>query len=326
MLVAAGTYTEACRDTLIFGASMLTIWDAISLVGEGGPAATILDAQGTCRVIGAFGGATVHGFTLTGGYTEVPDEDLGGGGILCVAPGTMVECCSFIGNYAPHGSAICVTGTADIADCSFSGHSHSGLTCVIGAGTVTRCVFADNSCPCIMAPGLFDGSWDVTDCTFYGNSGAAVWVLNSGSACVTNCTVYGTIGEAFLVDGGWTHEHPSRLDLANTIVAYGDQAVQCRDYVCEVTLSCCCLWENEDGNYVGCIAGQEGINGNFSACPSFCYAGTGDFHLCDQSPCLPGNHPDGYACGLIGAWGEGCSCGPTEVEPTTWGLIKAIYK
>jgi hypothetical protein len=41
---------------------------------------------------------------------------------------------------------------------------------------------------------------------------------------------------------------------------------------------------------------------------------------------LPGNHPDGYECGLIGAWGEGCSCGPSETEPTTWGAIKAMYK
>ena len=26
-----------------------------------------------------------------------------------------------------------------------------------------------------------------------------------------------------------------------------------------------------------------------------------------NSPCLPGNHPDGYDCGLIGALGEGCA-------------------
>ena len=48
--------------------------------------------------------------------------------------------------------------------------------------------------------------------------------------------------------------------------------------------------------------------------------------LCDGSPCLPGNHPDGYDCGLIGAWGEGCSCGPNRRQPTTWGSIKSTYR
>ena len=324
VLVAAGTYTEACRDTFNLGSSMLTIWDDIVLMGEGGASSTVLDAQGTCRVIGNFGGATVRGFTITGGYTESPDEDLGGGGVLCMVPGARVEACSFSGNYAPHGSAVCVAGLADVVDCEFSGHD--GLSCVTGGGTVTGCFFTGNAGACIMAPGLTYGWWDVTDCVFYRNAGPAVWVYASGSAFVSNCTVYGSEDEAFLVDGGWYHENPSRLHLDNTIVAYGPRAVLCRDYVCEVTLSCCCLWQNEDGGYVGCIGGQEGVEGNFSACPSFCSAGAGDLSLCAESPCLPGNHPDSYVCGLIGAWGEGCICGPSETNVTTWGAIKSIYR
>ena len=30
--------------------------------------------------------------------------------------------------------------------------------------------------------------------------------------------------------------------------------------------------------------------------------------------------------GLIGALEQGCVCGPTRGEPTTWGAIKSIYK
>ena len=37
---------------------------------------------------------------------------------------------------------------------------------------------------------------------------------------------------------------------------------------------------------------------------------SGDFTLEACSPCLPGNHPDGDACGPIGALDEGCPCGP----------------
>lgn len=29
---------------------------------------------------------------------------------------------------------------------------------------------------------------------------------------------------------------------------------------------------------------------------------------------------------VIGALGVGCSCGPSEVEPTTWGAIKSMYR
>lgn len=36
-------------------------------------------------------------------------------------------------------------------------------------------------------------------------------------------------------------------------------------------------------------------------------------------------HPDGYDCGLIGALGEGCS-GPTAVEHTSWGGVKAMFR
>jgi hypothetical protein len=68
-------------------------------------------------------------------------------------------------------------------------------------------------------------------------------------------------------------------------------------------LSCCDLFGNAGGDYVGRIGGQIGIDGNFSADPAFCDTLNGDFTLGDCSPCLPGNHPDGYDCGgIIGAW------------------------
>jgi hypothetical protein len=112
--------------------------------------------------------------------------------------------------------------------------------------------------------------------------------------------------------------------IDNTIIAYcpSGEAIRCA----AATLTCCDVYGNAGGDYVGCIADQLGINGNFSACPSFCDAGGGDFTLCDESPCLPGNHPDGSDCGLIGAWGEGCVCGPSATESATWGSIKARYK
>jgi hypothetical protein len=57
---------------------------------------------------------------------------------------------------------------------------------------------------------------------------------------------------------------------------------------------------------VECIAGQEGIDGNFSADPLFCNVGIGDVGLANEtSPCLPANNDCGV---LIGALDEGCAC------------------
>ena len=121
---------------------------------------------------------------------------------------------------------------------------------------------------------------------------------------------------------------PSSPVLENTIISDSPnaEAFLVRDEYCSPVLTCCDLWGNAGGDWTGPIASQNGVNGNFSACPSFWLIGMGDFHICDGSPCAPGNHPDGYVCGLIGAWPVGCSCGPTRRESATWGKVKARYR
>jgi len=68
-------------------------------------------------------------------------------------------------------------------------------------------------------------------------------------------------------------------------------------------LSCCDLFGNDGGDWVGPIAGQLGQNGNIREDPLFCHPGTGDFFLQPGSPCAPEHNPD---CGLLGAWPVGC--------------------
>jgi hypothetical protein len=79
------------------------------------------------------------------------------------------------------------------------------------------------------------------------------------------------------------------------------------------------------GGYVGDCVDQTGINGNFSADPQFCgLTGSGNYGLQGDSPCAPGNHPDGYSCGRIGALDV--ACGAVATESATWGAIKALYR
>ena len=72
-----------------------------------------------------------------------------------------------------------------------------------------------------------------------------------------------------------------------------------------INITCNDVYNNTGGNYVG-ISDQTGINGNISLDPIFCDPSSDDYTLASNSPCLPGNHPHGQDCGLIGALGQGC--------------------
>ena len=88
-------------------------------------------------------------------------------------------------------------------------------------------------------------------------------------------------------------------------------------------LDCSDIFGNVGYDWGGRIEDQLGTDGNFSEDPLFCDPVSNDFTLDCNSPCLPGNHPDGVDCGTIGAHGLGC--GATAVEETTWGRIKTQY-
>jgi hypothetical protein len=93
----------------------------------------------------------------------------------------------------------------------------------------------------------------------------------------------------------------------------------------DVVLSCCDLHGNGDGDWVGPIADQYGINGNISMDPWFCYDEHAEepYTLHSNSCCIPYSPPN-QECGLIGAWPA--ACGPTPIEDVSWGSIKAMYR
>jgi hypothetical protein len=94
----------------------------------------------------------------------------------------------------------------------------------------------------------------------------------------------------------------SAVTLENTIVAFGTQsdAVYCEGGG-SATLSCCDLYGNAGGDWVGCIADQYGVNGNISENPLFCNLNNGPFTIAEDSPCAPFSPPNDE-CDLIGAW------------------------
>ena len=159
----------------------------------------------------------------------------------------------------------------------------------------------------------------ITNSRFFDNRVCFGGALNSWSSTVTvsNCS-FAANGGCYQVGGFGTS---GTLTLENTIIAWGaGSALLCSG---TVTLRCCDIFGNQGGDWTECLAGQLGIEGNFARDPQFCDIAIGDLTLQGSSPCLPGNHPQGEDCGLIGAFDQGC--GPTAVELSTWGAVKAAF-
>jgi hypothetical protein len=257
------------------------------------------------------------------------------GGALCAMDCSLdaVECV-FLGNHVEDvGGGLCCEGllTAQLTRCVFSDNAAWGGGAVFSGGTSMEfyeCAFSTNHATfnggALRCSGSSQPSFD--GCVLLENTaeyGGAIASVSGCSATISDCTFSGNSAEGA---AGVECDSYSSCTLTNVVIASseGGRAVGGSGVS---TLSCCDLFGNTGGDWVGGIADQYGINGNFSECPLFCDPENGDFHLRDCSPCAPGNHPQGYECGLIGAFDVGCDCGlPSRVHPTSWSSLKALYR
>ena len=205
-----------------------------------------------------------------------------GGAVL--ASGSTVTCtgCTFIRNIAilEGGAVRCVSGSVTLTDCVFylnvSAEYAAGALSLDCGGTVSNCIFDRNSA--------------------YTQGGAIAIYTNTPT--IDSCTFYQNDADI----GSGIYVYDANPVISNTIISSGltGEAIACAGTAAPV-LSCCDLWDNDGGDYVGCIAGQDTLNNNFSAAPRFCNAPGGDFSLDVCSPCIaaPG-------CGQVGVLGIGC--------------------
>jgi hypothetical protein len=285
----------------------------------------------------------IENFTVGGG---------GGGGGLYVhyiasAPEVLIEECEFVRNRGPVDGGAAIVGGI-VRDCRVEGNeasSEAGGIAVLFS-TMERCVIHDNTC------GLQGGGFGafgavVTDCEVMRNKarrGGGAW--EGGGSTIERCLIYDN--EADLGGGLYCNSRdpssfvrctfvrnhaqeasgiavsagqPVTHHMDGSIIAGGinGPAIACLGGA-TLVLTCSDLFGNEGGDWVGCVAGQQGQSGNFSADPYFCDEAVDNFALAESSPCLPGNHPQGANCGVIGAKEAGCA---VAVEATTWGRIKA---
>jgi len=254
-------------------------------------------------------------------YGNTSPED--GGGMFCAggASPTLVGC-KFSNNTAAR------FGGGVFWDCTFSGNSAEarggGMSFELGSLEVLEnCLFQANSSPMGAGVCCYESSPSFEGCTFVLNEagiGGGIAFVESGYAELTSCTV----SDNSAVLGGGMYCVSSTVILENCIVAFSEtgEAIFCLD-ACSLDLTCCDAYGNEGGDWVGCIADQYGVNGNFSLDPLFCgdLSDEKPFALHDASPCAAANNP---GCGQVGAWGV--ACGATPVEATSWGAIKGLFR
>jgi hypothetical protein len=273
----------------------------------------------------------------------------GGGGMYCdTNAASVIENCEFRHNSSEWGGGASFrSSSAAVVDCVFEENSSilGGAMTIRSSSTLTLtgCRFEDNQAE-VMGGGLFisGSSLSLTDCVFHGNSGSIGGLYITNSYCVaTNCLLTGNRGggiggfqsftsQASFVNCTISHNRSlgwgaggfnlikSSLSFTHCIISknfssFGDTSLS-SDSESVAALTCCDVYGNTGGDWVGALEGQEGINGNFSILPFFCDASADDFHLMDISPCAPANN----SCGvLIGALDVACNGPKAIVDPDT---------
>jgi predicted outer membrane repeat protein len=337
ILVGPGRYTWADQGGEMFG--LLTFYrynHHFTMRSVAGPEVTILDAQGQDRVIffQGYNHVTLDGFTITGGDAPASDDYIGGGICVHIAEGDVIRNCIFTGNTADVGAGFWATSRCNtrLENCTFTGNHARVFAAGIGVGysqsllTVSGCTVVGNTCDQRGAGIALSQSTVLVENTLFadnvaGESGGGLYASDTESAVFTGCTFAGNRAPA---GGGVYIKGTSSVNLDCCVLAFSeDGGGLAVESTAAASLGCSDIFGNTGGDTWP--SWVIDLGGNFSADPYFCgTSGSGDYTLRSDSPCLPGNHPGGTACGLIGAYGLGCSGVP--VKNATWGYLKNLYR
>lgn len=287
---------------------------------------------------GQGGGIRVNGGALT--IANCVFESCGalrsGGAISGGAYPLEIVDCVFRQNWADGGAggAIDVSGDSDLElrGCRFEGNWVTGpinaredggaLRIVVARLRVEDCVFTGNQARRGGSIYSFRSRLDLERCIWSDNEAAAGAAIYSRESEIDLSRV--TIARNRTAHGGaiFADLFPARLTLRSSIVAFNGpgEAVTCGG--AEVSAVHSCVYANEGGDWVACLAGFEGTDHNLAVDPLFCDAASDDFGLQPASPCVTSGsilHP-----GIIGAGEVGCgspTSGPDGSGNASWEAV-----
>jgi Right handed beta helix region/Bacterial pre-peptidase C-terminal domain len=325
-----GTYTGFRNRDVDVGGKWLTIRSA-----SDNPVACVIDCNGTYSdphrgfIYQSNDGAwaVLQGISVVDGYADWSDDK--GGGVYCkdgAAP--TITNCILTNNHAQKGGGIYSDAAVQsISSCVFNSNSArdgGGVYLYNSYAVFSDCSWLENTADLSGAAlYCYQSSPELTDCLMSenvadGNGGAIInWI--SSSPILDNCTLYGNGAAGY--GGGISSWHNSAPVLENTIITGGSagEAVHC-DGSSSAALSCSDLFDNDGGDWIGCISDQADSDGNMALDPQLCDPAGDDWHLSASSPCAPDNN---LLCGLVGLFDVGCGATGDEnvvVNPDTLSL------
>lgn len=180
-----------------------------------------------------------------------------------------------------------------------------------------------------------DGSPIIRNNIIYGNQGSALFVDSCSAVIDSNTIAFNEAWGDWMPAGGVVIDSDRPVTITNNIIVYNTgtiagnpvAGVYCISGSSGIEFTCNCVFGNTPADYGGSYTDQTGMNGNISLDPQFCAVrpdSSGNYYLQSDSPCAPDHHPDGDACGVIGAVHVGC--GTTGAERESWGGIKSRYR
>jgi hypothetical protein len=283
----------------------------------------------TPQTSGSVGGAVSTWFAETisvSDCTFLRNTTGAGGGGIGVLGGTFAQVvdCEFEENESSDGGGgLDVASPSVVTDCSFRnnhGELGGGMASTSHGGVLARCEFEGNSASHSGGGLWISAATTVEDCIFVNNQadlaggGAIGWIT---TVEFMNCTFYGNESP----DGSALSAHSANLIITNCILSFGSGPPVTCDNPSSATAQCTDAFGNPGGDWVACLAGQDALDGNFSADPLFCNSAGGDLSLQPESPCAP---PGVTGCGLVGALPVGCT--PVSIQPTSWAGVKSMYR
>ncbi|MBD3367769.1 MAG: T9SS type A sorting domain-containing protein [Candidatus Eisenbacteria bacterium] len=159
-------------------------------------------------------------------------------------------------------------------------------------------------------------------CELSGNSageGGALWSRNAQLA-LTVCTVaenQAEVGSGISISGG-------SLGVMSSIIAFGGPGEAVAGSAVAPEFDCSDVFGNQGGDWIGCIAGQNGVDGNRSNDPLFCNAPAGDYTIAEDSPCLDLTGCLFSVSPQIGCYGVGCTQAGVPDGPPEPGAVELL--
>ena len=246
--------------------------------------------------------SSIRRCTFTGGRADW------GGAVHLEASHAHLDSCGFSGNAARSGGAVYLVkhSTAVLSACSLVGNhadlAGGAVTDWDSGPTFRECRFEANDAGSSGGAVRLGGDYArIEDCVFYANTagarGGAVYGDRTSSS-MTGCTFAANAAP----DGGGLCFVASFPVVDRSVIAFAPVgAAVTGTYAESMTVTCCDVFGNAGGDWVGPLAGRDIQDGNLAVDPGFCELAAGALGLAADSPLR-----DAGACGRIGALDTAC--------------------